>query len=103
VSLGQLVEIAGKGQRLGRGEMRLIAWTEQGIPGVEIRPTAAQVTRRTMVLLHLKAAEMPQPRPDRNRRADVESVRPESRVIEETDSDEDNANKKADTAKAETP
>ncbi|MFV1965002.1 MAG: hypothetical protein ACC628_06235 [Pirellulaceae bacterium] len=103
VSLGQLIELASKGLRLGRGEMRLVAWTDQELPGMTIRPDAAQVTRRTMVLVHLNASEMPKPRPDRNRRADVEPIQPESRETGPTPGDENNAEKKEDAAKAKSP
>jgi hypothetical protein len=66
VSLGQLWELASKALRLLPGETRLIAWTEEKLPGVVIRPVAAQEVRRTMVLIHLQSGELPTPLPDVN-------------------------------------
>ena len=71
VSLGQLIELASEQLQLGPGEMRLLGWTTAEIPGVAVRPAAAQAVRRTLFLVHLRQGDAPAPRPDLNRPADV--------------------------------
>ncbi len=73
VSVGQLVELASQMLALPEGEVRLIAWSDDEIPGMTIRPDAAQVMRRTLFVVHLKRAPMTPAVPDRNGKADVTS------------------------------
>ena len=40
VSLGQCVELASQGLRLSRGELRLIAWSDEELPSMSVRPSA---------------------------------------------------------------
>jgi hypothetical protein len=84
VSLGQLWELATKGLRLLPGEVRLVGWTEEELPGVVIRPAAAQEVRRTMFLVHLKPGDLPIPQRDVNLLTDVAEVKPDN--AEEVDS-----------------
>jgi hypothetical protein len=77
ISLGQLVELASQGLQLDRGDVRLIGWTDQPMPGIAIRPRSAQETRRTMFVVHLRRGPLPAPRPDINCEADVREIETE--------------------------
>jgi hypothetical protein len=85
VSLGQLFERASRGLQLGPGEIRLIGWTAQEMPGITIDPSSAQALRRTMFLVHLRRGALPEPRPDVNRKADVMKVTPDNEAGEGKD------------------
>jgi hypothetical protein len=65
VSLWQLLDLAATQLRLGPGEVRLLAWTDSPLRGVEFRPAASQLTSRTMVLAHLRHGDLPPPEADR--------------------------------------
>ena len=78
VSLGQLYELASKGLRLMPGETRLIGLTAEVLPGVTVKPAAAQETHRTMFLVHLRQGTLPLPQPDVNLITDVAEIKPES-------------------------
>ncbi|MEQ8785458.1 MAG: hypothetical protein RIC55_04135 [Pirellulaceae bacterium] len=67
VSLWRLLDLATRRLRLLPGEVRLIGWTDDSLRGVEFHPDASQVTARTLVLAHLRPAELPPARPDVNR------------------------------------
>ena len=82
VPLGQCVELASQGLRLSRGEVRLIAWSDEELPSMSVHPGAAQVARRTMFLVHLRRGQLPPPRPDLNRKADVAAEQPEAELEE---------------------
>ena len=72
VSLRGLFKIATNVASLQPGEIRMLAWTSQAMPGMEIDPDSNQETFRTMVVAHLRYADSPDPRMDVNLRADVE-------------------------------
>ena len=71
VSLRRLFEIAWQPSLLRPGDVRLVAWTDDDVPGLSIRPKASQTTVRTMILTHLRYAPLPEPRPDVNSSSDV--------------------------------
>ena len=71
ISLGQMVGLASHGLKLRRGETRLIGWSDQEMPGREIKPAAAQLNVRTMFLVHLTNGDLPVAQPDLNCLADV--------------------------------
>ncbi|WP_425617996.1 hypothetical protein NA78x_001688 [Anatilimnocola sp. NA78] len=71
VRLHRLSELAAKQLQLLPGDMRLVAWTDDNIPGLQIRPAAAQSTTFTLVLVHLKSAALPEPASDANLRIEV--------------------------------
>ncbi|PQO42897.1 hypothetical protein [Blastopirellula marina] len=68
VSLRRLLNVAKDVRHLQAGDVRLIGWTDQDVPGVEITPAAPQSTLRTLVLAHLKYAPLPDPEGDVNTR-----------------------------------
>lgn len=77
-TLSRLLDLASQGVPLREGEVRLVAWTAQPLPGLAIRPQASQESLRTLVLVHLRRHTLPAPRGDRNLRLDIidEAVQP---------------------------
>jgi len=70
-TLGRLLELACSDALLSDGDVRLVAWTDHALPGLEIRPQASQESLRTLVLVHLRRGLRPPPQRDRNLRLDV--------------------------------
>jgi hypothetical protein len=66
VRLEPLARLAAARLRLLPGDVRLIGWTDQRLPGMRIRPEAPQNTTYTLVLAHLVRGNLPPVRPDRN-------------------------------------
>jgi hypothetical protein len=73
VGLGRLVELATRDLRTRAGEVRLIGWTDDELPGVEIYPRASQTVVRAFVLVHLRPGRLPVPRRDLNAKSDIAS------------------------------
>ncbi|TWT32041.1 hypothetical protein Enr8_39670 [Blastopirellula retiformator] len=68
VSLRKLLNVAKDVRHLRSGDVRLIGWTDEDVPGVEITPEAPQRDLRTLVLAHLQYAPLPDPESDVNTR-----------------------------------
>ncbi|HEY2411879.1 MAG TPA: hypothetical protein VGI40_06540 [Pirellulaceae bacterium] len=66
IRLTRLARLASDRLRLLPGDVRLVGWTDQRIPGMHIRPEAPQNRTYTLVLAHLTRGSLPPPRPDRN-------------------------------------
>ena len=66
VRLYRLVELAARQLKLVPGDVRLIAWTDDAVPGMKIYPSPAQSNTRTLVLSHLARAKIPAPQRDVN-------------------------------------
>ena len=66
IRLTRLARLAGDRLRLLPGDVRLIGWTDQKLPGMKIRPEAPQNATYTLVLAHLARGPLPPARPDRN-------------------------------------
>ena len=62
--LGPMLEDLTKKYPLARGEFIAIGWTDQPLGVLSITPVAKQKKQRTVVLLHLSAANLPLSRPD---------------------------------------
>ncbi|AMV32349.1 hypothetical protein VN12_09510 [Pirellula sp. SH-Sr6A] len=63
--LGSLLELVASQYPLGRGECIAIGWTDQDKSRLAIAPSTTQTKKRTLVLLHAKASELPPaPTPD---------------------------------------
>jgi len=71
VSLGEIFDLAVDRLRLNQGDVRLIGWTDQDIPGIEFSPAANQVTLRTAVISHLQHCPLPALKSDKNLKSDV--------------------------------
>lgn len=50
------------------GELRLVAWTSEPLPGLWIEPSAAQLRYTTVVAAHLSYPPLPPPKADQNTR-----------------------------------
>ena len=90
LALGQLVDLASVGLRLRPGDVRLVGWSEDTLPGMAIRPTSAQETRRNVILVHLSRGPLVAPRPDINTIADFTQEQPKAKIdgTEEPTTDE---------------
>jgi hypothetical protein len=51
---------------MGRGDVRLVGWTDEVLPGMDISPHAPQNRTYTLDLAHLQRGELPPARPDAN-------------------------------------
>jgi hypothetical protein len=54
------------------GEVRLVAWTTEEVPGVRIEPIASQARHANVIIAHLRQPPERPPVPDANARAMVE-------------------------------
>lgn len=68
VNLRHLLNTVKDVRQLKKGETRLIGWTEEDMPGMTLTPASNQRTIRTMVVAHLKHANLPAPKADANTR-----------------------------------
>ena len=66
VRLYRLVELAAKQLKLASGDVRLIAWTDDAVPGMNVYPAPAQNNTRTLILSHLARAKIPAASCDKN-------------------------------------
>jgi len=72
LTLGRLFELACQRASLQAGDLRLVGWTDEDLPGLTIHPRASQKILRTLVLVHLKRGKLPEARPDTNLLAQLE-------------------------------
>ena len=61
-----LLNFAETSENMRPGEVKLVAWTDEELPGLAISPTSAQLRRATMVVAHLTYGEESPPKPDAN-------------------------------------
>lgn len=66
VRLFRLAELAARQLKLLKGETRLIAWSEDPLPGMRVTPNPAQVKTHTLVISHLTRGVIPPPVSDTN-------------------------------------
>jgi hypothetical protein len=66
LNIRKLLDFAENCDNLRTGEVKMVAWTEDDLPGLTISPTSAQSRRATLVLAHLAYAPEPPPQPDEN-------------------------------------
>jgi hypothetical protein len=66
IRLTRLARLAADRLRLLPGDVRLVGWTEQRLPGMKISPEAPQNRTYTLVLAHLARGTLPAVRPDKN-------------------------------------
>jgi hypothetical protein len=59
LSLRRLLQLAEDPRSLGPDDVRLVAWYDEGLPGVEADPRAPQARRKTLVLVNLRFGERP--------------------------------------------
>ena len=70
----EIGNLALRGLVLRPGDARLVAWTDDVLPGLTIQPTASQSRVRTVVLVNLRYGPLPPPRPDTNLMVDVKDA-----------------------------
>ncbi len=68
VNLHRLLDLARDPRRFSVGQVRLVGWTDTTFKGMTLKPKAAQVLQRTLVVANLQAAQLPQPKRDVNTR-----------------------------------
>jgi hypothetical protein len=66
IRLTRLARLAAHRLRLMPGDVRLVGWTEQRLPGMKIAPEAPQNRTYTLVLAHLARGTLPAAQPDKN-------------------------------------
>lgn len=81
VRLHRLVDLAVKRLRLNPGDVRLVAWSSDDLPGMHVWPRPAQNTTQTLVLAHLARGPLPDPQRDLNISEDFKEPDP----LEETE------------------
>jgi len=68
LSLRGLIDLAEDFDDMEAGEVRLVGWTKERLPGMEIAPASPQARHATVVLVHLRYGFGPDPQPDVNYR-----------------------------------
>ncbi|MGO8691217.1 MAG: hypothetical protein ACLQLG_16465 [Thermoguttaceae bacterium] len=64
LNLHGLLEIAQRSEDLRPGEIRLVAWSDDPLPGLVVEPAAKQWQHAALVVAHLTAGDEDLPRPD---------------------------------------
>lgn len=77
VSLRSLVRIAEEPFDLVDGDVRLVGWTDEEVPGMSVEPRTPQRQHIAMVVANLQKGLGPPTKPDVNSRADVRVLDPE--------------------------
>lgn len=72
LTLRPLIDLAQDAREMQPGQVRLVAWTDQEVPGLQIDPAAPQVQRATLVVANLSFGFERDPAPDVNCRADAD-------------------------------
>jgi hypothetical protein len=70
INLGRLADLALRRMGLGVGDVRLVGWTGEELPGIQFSPVAAQNASRTLVVCHLRRGSLPAVERDANVRLD---------------------------------
>ncbi len=73
VSLRDLFRLGMHSAQLWPGDMRLVAWTDEVVAGMQIKPKSNQQTYRTLIICHLRYGDAPLPEIDYNHYADFKT------------------------------
>ncbi len=84
LDLGRLFALAESPDDLAPGEVRLVAWVEAPLPGLDIQPAAPQSQHMALVVVHLRQGALPEPKPDALSRITVDPDRPRVLTPEDT-------------------
>ncbi len=84
-----LIDLAQDITDLQPGQVRLVAWLEEQIPGLEVRPAAPQTRFATLVVAHLKYGFGNDPQPDVNALKTRPGAGPETDMNAEKTSNQD--------------
>jgi hypothetical protein len=71
ISLKSLVALAEKTHDMNEGDVRLIGWTENEMPGMHIEPRSSQQRHATLVVANLRSGLGRPPVKDLNTRAEI--------------------------------
>ncbi|MEY4180585.1 MAG: hypothetical protein RLY70_4159 [Planctomycetota bacterium] len=74
INLGRLADLALRRMVLGVGDVRLVGWTGDELPGIQFSPVAAQNASRTLIVCHLRRGPWPAIERDINVRLDHFSI-----------------------------
>ncbi|MCA9188729.1 MAG: hypothetical protein R3E01_24035 [Pirellulaceae bacterium] len=89
VGLREIVDLALDPRALKEGEARMVAWTDQELPGLVVSPRSRQETFRTVVVSNLRYAPWTVPIRDYNCYDDVDSTYVNAETDTDTDTDTD--------------
>lgn len=76
LDLSRLFGLAESPDDLASGEVRLVAWVDAHLPGLEIQPVAPQKQQVALVIVHLRPGNLAPPKPDAQSRIAVDPNRP---------------------------
>ena len=74
LNLHRLIDIAQDVRSLRPGEIRLVAWLDDALPGLTVEPKASQARHAAVVVAQLAAGREELPRPDASTRAEAEAL-----------------------------
>ncbi|MGE0759507.1 MAG: hypothetical protein AB7O38_20990 [Pirellulaceae bacterium] len=80
LTVGSLLELATSTLLLLPGEIRLLGWSDDILPGVVAQPEASQSLRKTLFVVHLRAGRMPTPQSDERLASDFIQVEAQNSV-----------------------
>ena len=80
LNIRQMLNFAEKNDDLRPGEVKMVAWTDEDLPGLTISPSSAQSRHAAVVVAHLVYAEESPPQPDDNLAANPQRVKIEQNV-----------------------
>jgi hypothetical protein len=72
LNIRQLVRLAQNTVR--PGEIRLVAWIDDELPGQRIEPAASQIRQTHVIVAHLKPPSEPPPKPDLNTHLEIKAA-----------------------------
>jgi hypothetical protein len=75
IDIDHLLKLAQESRDMSPEEMRLVAWMEGGLQGLQVEPVAAQTRQATLVVANLQFGIPAPPKPDKRLRIDVAANR----------------------------
>ena len=70
IRLAFIAQLAIQKMKLAKGDMRLVGWSDQELPGISFQPRASQESSRLLTICHLQRAAWPATENDVNVRTD---------------------------------
>lgn len=89
LSLRPLLALAEQADGMEPGDVRMIAWTDEPLPGLDVSPSAPQKRRLALIVANLRYGFGAAPKPDENTRFDFIQWKPVFREGEQGDTTED--------------
>ncbi len=91
LNVRQLLDLAIDPASLRAGDQRLVAWSDQEVPGIHVVPAARQNVFRTVVVVHLRRGRMSDPLPDVNTAEEARHLAKQALPTETTEETPDEA------------